>query len=203
MTLFNEKDGHLTDEGLQAVIQEPLNEMQRLEVAEHLSFCDECLVRYTTLLGDDVLMDPPAPLREPVLKRIKRRAGRILFNKYTTVAAAACLAAVLWYSGALTGLLPSGRPGAAETPPPASQTTSAAEPGLGLGARMNAATASFAQGLDRFFASFGAPAAPKEEQRDQSAEPARPSNPDRPARQDAPSDESGEQDAASQQSDES
>ena len=44
MELFN-KEGHLTDEGLRAVVDGTLDEMGRLEASEHLSFCDSCLVR--------------------------------------------------------------------------------------------------------------------------------------------------------------
>ena len=54
MELFN-KEGHLTDEGLRAVVDGTLDEMGRLEASEHLSFCDSCLVRYTELLADDPL----------------------------------------------------------------------------------------------------------------------------------------------------
>ena len=40
--LFYE-DGHLTDEALQALIrEEELDTLQRLEISEHLSFCDLC-----------------------------------------------------------------------------------------------------------------------------------------------------------------
>ena len=39
MELFN-KEGHLTDEGLRAVVDGTLDEMGRLEASEHLSFCD-------------------------------------------------------------------------------------------------------------------------------------------------------------------
>ena len=55
MELFN-KEGHLTDEGLRAVVDGTLDEMGRLEASEHLSFCDSCLVRYTELLADDTQM---------------------------------------------------------------------------------------------------------------------------------------------------
>lgn len=41
MTELFLQTGHLSDEGLQALIDGMLDEMQRLEAAEHLSFCDE------------------------------------------------------------------------------------------------------------------------------------------------------------------
>ena len=65
MELFN-KEGHLTDEGLRAVVDGTLDEMGRLEASEHLSFCDSCLVRYTELLADDTLLVPEMPLTPTV-----------------------------------------------------------------------------------------------------------------------------------------
>lgn len=49
MELFRE-DGCLTDEGLLAVTKGGLDELGRLETAEHLSYCDRCMDRYTALL---------------------------------------------------------------------------------------------------------------------------------------------------------
>ena len=46
-------DEHLTDEALTALVQgTPLTELERLELAEHLSYCDQCLQRYTELLAE-------------------------------------------------------------------------------------------------------------------------------------------------------
>ncbi|MEG1010460.1 MAG: hypothetical protein RSE54_01270 [Ruthenibacterium sp.] len=103
MILFT-KDGHLTDEALQATIAEKLDELARLEVAEHLSFCNPCLTRYTAMLTDETLRTPEAPLMPPLLSRIRRRTVGLLFNRYTTYAAAACLALVLWGAGVFTQL---------------------------------------------------------------------------------------------------
>ena len=44
LELFNDQ-GCLTDEGLQALIAGSLDEMGRLEAAEHLAYCDRCLKR--------------------------------------------------------------------------------------------------------------------------------------------------------------
>ena len=79
MELFN-KEGHLTDEGLRAVVDGTLDEMGRLEASEHLSFCDSCLVRYTELLADDTLLVPEMPLTPTVLARVRRRAVRVFFG---------------------------------------------------------------------------------------------------------------------------
>lgn len=121
MELFT-ADGHLTDEGLKAVADGTLEELQRLEAAEHLSFCDRCLERYTFLLTDDSLLQPAQPLAPPVLSRIRQRAVRIFFNKYTTVAAAAALALTLWGTGFFQALVPAPRK---PEPPKTTQTITA------------------------------------------------------------------------------
>ena len=105
MELFN-KEGHLTDEGLRAVVDGTLDEMGRLEASEHLSFCDSCLVRYTELLADDTLLVPEMPLTPTVLARVRRRAVRVFFNRYTRVAAVAAFAVVLWGTGVFNRLVP-------------------------------------------------------------------------------------------------
>ena len=46
MELFDQ-NGCLTEEGLHAVIGGQLDELGRLEAAEHLSYCDKCMDRYT------------------------------------------------------------------------------------------------------------------------------------------------------------
>ena len=43
-------EGHLTDEGLYALRDGTLDELGSLEAAEHLTFCDYCLLRYTKLV---------------------------------------------------------------------------------------------------------------------------------------------------------
>ena len=75
MTLFLD-NGHLTDEGLRALVEGSLDEMERLEAAEHLSFCDECLVRYTELLTEPVCQDPPQDLTLPVMRSLRQRTFR-------------------------------------------------------------------------------------------------------------------------------
>lgn len=54
MELFD-KNGCLTDEGLQALQAGWLDELGRLESAEHLSYCGKCMDRYTALLTADAL----------------------------------------------------------------------------------------------------------------------------------------------------
>ena len=43
-------EGHLTDEGLYAIKDGTLDDLGALEAAEHLSFCDYCLLRYTAMI---------------------------------------------------------------------------------------------------------------------------------------------------------
>src|SRR5699024_12004762 len=65
MELFRE-DGCLTDEGLQALVEGRLDELGRLEAAEHLSYCTKCLDRYTAHLTGDKLVAPPRDLSRPL-----------------------------------------------------------------------------------------------------------------------------------------
>lgn len=105
MELFK-KDGHLSREGLNALVAGGLNELERLETAEHLDFCDDCLEAHMALLTEEVLVSPEKPLAEPVLRRLGRKGKtrRVLWARYGTVAVAACLALVVW--GVSSMLLP-------------------------------------------------------------------------------------------------
>lgn len=64
------------------------------------------LVRYTELLADDTLLVPEMPLTPTVLARVRRRAVRVFFNRYTRVAAVAAFAVVLWGTGVFNSLVP-------------------------------------------------------------------------------------------------
>ena len=76
MELFRE-DGHLTDQALEALVSgRELNELGRLEVSEHLAFCDLCLNRYTQQLMDEGLMTPAHSCRDTIWWRIRQRAAR-------------------------------------------------------------------------------------------------------------------------------
>lgn len=95
MELFR-ADGHLTEEALRALAEnKPLDELHRLEAAEHLSFCDLCLQRYTDALGEEVLLAPAQSCRETIWRRIRARAVRLFTSRYATAAAAVALALVL------------------------------------------------------------------------------------------------------------
>lgn len=92
-------DGHLTDEALLALAEneEGFDELERLEIAEHLAFCDDCLQRYTMALEDGVLLVPERSCQKTVWIRIRNRAIRLVTSRYATAAAAVALAlTVLW-----------------------------------------------------------------------------------------------------------
>ena len=115
MELFD-PSGHLTDRALLALVRnEELDELARLELAEHLAYCDRCLQRYTALLADVPLLVPAHSCREGRWRRVRARTLRLLTSRYATAAAAVALAlTVLWGSAAIS--LPQRRPALPEVP---------------------------------------------------------------------------------------
>ena len=108
--------GHLTDSALLALARsEELDQLARLEIAEHLAYCDRCLQRYTALLAAAPLLTPDRSCRESLWRRLRARTMRILASRYSTAAAAVALAlTVLWGSAAIS--LPRRQPSLPETP---------------------------------------------------------------------------------------
>ena len=106
-----DREGCLTDFALRTLMEDgQLEELERLEIAEHLSFCDRCVARYGQLLEQGLLEAPPEPLAPTVWQRIKRQARRLLLNRYATAAAAACFAILFWNLGVFTFDLQKARP---------------------------------------------------------------------------------------------
>lgn len=105
MEMFN-NDGHLTEQALQSLNTGHLDELCRLEAAEHLSFCDECLLRYTAILEQGELITAPDTLKPKTLAELRRRSLRLFSNRYATAIAAAGLALVLWSGGVFGALIP-------------------------------------------------------------------------------------------------
>ena len=106
-------DGHLSDGVLESLIHngEALDELTRLEAAEHLAFCDQCLQRYTDLLAGTELLIPANSCQDRLWPRIRFRAIRLLTSRYATAAAAVALAlTLLWGSGNLSGRVHSTAP---------------------------------------------------------------------------------------------
>ena len=96
MELFRE-DGCLSDEGLHALTAGQLDELGRLEAAEHLAYCDKCTDRYTALLTADALADPPRDVRRTVMS-----VGNVADIFLMVAGVAAVLALTMWRTGALT-----------------------------------------------------------------------------------------------------
>ena len=78
MELFRE-DGCMTDAGFRAMMDGQLDELGRLEAAEHLSYCDQCMDRYTALLTADALEKPPRSMQGAVMGTIW---ARLMQNTY-------------------------------------------------------------------------------------------------------------------------
>lgn len=97
--LFDDDSGCLTDFALQSLLAGSLEELERLEVAEHLSYCDGCVDRYTALLTGDVLEEPPELMKQSVLSALRKKAAKVFVNRYFHMAVAASLTLVLWGSG--------------------------------------------------------------------------------------------------------
>ena len=93
------EDGHLSDGALAALAgnEDRFDELERLEIAEHLAFCDYCLQRYTLALEDGALLVPERSCQKALWARIRSRALRLVTSRYATAAAAVALAlTVLW-----------------------------------------------------------------------------------------------------------
>ena len=99
------KDGCLSDEGLHALIAGQLDELGRLEAAEHLAYCDKCTDRYTALLTADALSDPPRSVRRTVMGTIWVRLMQNTWGRAAVAAVAAVLALTMWRSGTIDQLL--------------------------------------------------------------------------------------------------
>ena len=97
--LFDDETGCLTDGALAGLLEGSLDELQRLEVSEHLSYCDACVERYTALLADGVLLEAPELMKQSVLAALRRKAAKVFVNRYFHMAVAASLTLVLWGSG--------------------------------------------------------------------------------------------------------
>ena len=98
-------DGHLTDAALLALVHSSDNDdagavmfdqLQRLEIAEHLSFCDDCVLRYTELLADDALLAPSDLVAPAVMKALEKEERQRYFSKWVSMVMAAGFAIFFW-----------------------------------------------------------------------------------------------------------
>ena len=104
MELFRE-DGCMTDAGFRAMMDGRLDELGRLEAAEHLSYCDQCMDRYTALLTADALETPPRSVQGAVMGTIWARLMQNTYGRAAVAGVAAVLALTLWRSGALQQII--------------------------------------------------------------------------------------------------
>lgn len=143
--LFDAED-HLTDEGLYAIKDGTLDDLGALEAAEHLSFCDYCLLRYTAMIdaAPDCMKQPMRDLIPQVQSLMRLRSFRIMTNRYVSAAAAVVLGFVMW--GAVSTF---GVPNAAALLP--QQPTVRQER---FGTKFNTAVNGFYKSLDDTFKSF-------------------------------------------------
>ena len=125
-------DGCLTDEGLRALMAGQLDELGRLETAEHLSYCDACMDRYTALLTADALETPPRSMRGTVMSTIWVRLMQSTYGRAAVAGVAAVLALTMWRAGTLEQILHTGQQLNTWLP----QTTQQTEPEL-LGKPVN------------------------------------------------------------------
>lgn len=107
MELFD-THGHLTDNTLRAFSGgEALTELERLEIAEHLDFCDECLMRSIDLLPETALLTPPHSCQTSLRTAIRLRATRLFASRYATAAAALVIVAAMWSFNVFGGMVAS------------------------------------------------------------------------------------------------
>ena len=139
-------EGHLTDEGLYALKDGTLDDLGALEAAEHLSFCDYCLLRYTAMIeaAPEGMKQPMRDLIPQVQNLMRLRSFRIMTNRYVSAAAAVVLGFVLW--GAVSTF---GVPNPAMLTP--QQPTAPRER---FGTKVSTAVSGFYKSLDDTFKNF-------------------------------------------------
>lgn len=96
--IFNDS-GHITDYGFELLINGEPTELERLEIAEHLDYCDLCVAEYTKKLENITLLTPVNSVSESVFKQIRNKAVKVFFSRYTMVGIAACMTMIMWVSG--------------------------------------------------------------------------------------------------------
>lgn len=92
-----DKNGHATQESLRALAEGSLYEAQRLQLAEHLSCCDECMLAFTMLDEAELpLLQPPRELCTSAVRRLWQRRALGVLQRCGIVAAAACFVFAAW-----------------------------------------------------------------------------------------------------------
>ena len=140
-----DREGHLTDDGLYALKDGTLDDLGALEAAEHLSFCDLCLLRYTDLIdaAPACLQEPMRDLIPQVQNLMRLRRFRIMTNRYVSAAAAVVLAFMLWGFASL-----------GHNQQMANRTVQPREPRVSLGQWWDHTVSGFYSSLDDTFSNF-------------------------------------------------
>lgn len=118
MKPYFDQEGHLTGRAFDGLLHGEPDELARLEIAEHLAFCDHCTERYAAILCEDGLLPAPETLQPSVMRGIRRRARQLFVNRYVAAGVAACLTMLLWLGGAFS------MPASTHTPDPFQHLTS-------------------------------------------------------------------------------
>lgn len=144
--IFRE-DGHLSDGALAALAkhEDCFSELERLEIAEHLAFCDSCLQRYTMALEEETLLVPERSCQPSLWATIRSRALRLAVSRYATAAAAVTLALTVLWGGERTEFT---RPALPEDRPSVSQRLT------GLTGELSSSLHETVSGLSDFFDGF-------------------------------------------------
>ena len=123
-------DGHLSTQAIEALAngQDAFTELERLEAAEHLAFCDSCLQRYTGLLESAPLLVPERSCQKSIWTRIGMKTFQTLASRYTAAAAAVALALTILWGGEGAAFV---RPALPEDHPSVSQKLSGMTEDLG------------------------------------------------------------------------
>ncbi len=101
MMIFH-KNGHITAEGFFLLVTEKADEMQRLELSEHLSFCDECLEQYLKEIEKITLLETEESIAKRVIRQVKHKTAFFVQKRFGTAIVAACISMLLWTSGAFS-----------------------------------------------------------------------------------------------------
>ena len=98
MAIFHE-NGHITAEGFFLLVTEKADDIQRLELSEHLSFCVGCLEQYLKEMEKITLLETEKSIAKRITKSIKYKTAFLAQKRFGTAVTAACIAMVLWSTG--------------------------------------------------------------------------------------------------------
>lgn len=104
-TLFN-KEGHLTEETLEALKFDILKDEELISVLEHISDCQKCAGAFADSFTDDEIAEAPLGFQEKIQIKIKgKKQSNIQFSFYCVkVAVAASIALMIVFSNGLNSL---------------------------------------------------------------------------------------------------